>query len=108
MRRELGEDAAVLERSSDDVGRGRAAVGLLAGGLRPGEVADAVRRRGARVVHAHNVRRTLGWRALAAAREAGARVVLHLHNYRLVCAGGTCFPPGGGWPPCPVTNKLSR
>src|SRR4051812_31676502 len=72
----------------------RAAVGLLAGGLRPGEVAAAVRRSGARVVHAHNTLPTLGWRALAAAREAGARVVLHLHNYRLVCAVGTCFTHG--------------
>jgi glycosyltransferase involved in cell wall biosynthesis len=42
-------------------------------------------------VHAHNVNPSFGWRALAAAREAGARVVLHLHNYRLVCAVGTCF-----------------
>ena len=49
---------------------------------------DAVRRSGARVVHAHNVWPAFGWRALAAAREAGARVVLHLHNYRLVCAVG--------------------
>ena len=49
-----------------------------------------MRRTGARVVHAHNINPTLGWRALAAAREAGARVVLHLHNYRLVCAVGTC------------------
>ncbi len=56
---------------------------------------DAVRRTGARVVHAHNVNPSLGWRALAAAREAGARVVLHLHNYRLVCAVGTCFNPHG-------------
>jgi glycosyltransferase involved in cell wall biosynthesis len=62
--------------------------------LEPGEVAAAVRRTGARVVHAHNVQPTLGWRALAAARAAGARVVLHLHNYRLVCAVGTCFTQG--------------
>ena len=53
-----------------------------------------MRRTGARVVHAHNVNPTLGWRALAAAREAGAGVVLHLHNYRLVCAVGTCFTHG--------------
>jgi glycosyltransferase involved in cell wall biosynthesis len=46
------------------------------------------------VVHAHNVTPTFGWRALAAARAAGARVVLHLHNYRLVCAVGTCFTRG--------------
>jgi glycosyltransferase involved in cell wall biosynthesis len=100
IRTELGEDAELLERESDGVGRGRAALGLLAGGLRPGEVADAVRRSGARVVHAHNVHPTLGWRALAAAREAGARVVLHLHNYRLVCAVGTCFTNGADCTRC--------
>jgi glycosyltransferase involved in cell wall biosynthesis len=53
-----------------------------------------VRLCGVRVVHAHNVHPAFGWRALAAAREAGARVVLHLHNYRLVCAIGTCFTRG--------------
>src|SRR3954468_12437567 len=95
IRTELGEDVEVLERESDAAGRGRAALGLLAGGLRPGEVAEAVRRSGARVVHAHNLHPTLGWRALAAAREAGARVVLHLHNYRLVCAVGTCVNSRG-------------
>src|SRR3954447_3283102 len=95
IRTELGEDVEVLERDSDAVGRGGAAVGLLAGGLRPGEVADAVRRTGARVVHAHNLHPTLGWRALAAARDAGARTVLHLHNYRLVCAVGTCINSRG-------------
>src|SRR5215210_5651182 len=95
VRRHLLQDAQLLERDSASLGRGRAAVGLLGGGLRPGEVAAAVRRTGARVVHAHNVHPSLGWRALAAAREAGARVVLHLHNYRLVCAVGTCFNSRG-------------
>jgi glycosyltransferase involved in cell wall biosynthesis len=47
------------------------------------------------VVSAHNVNPAFGWRALAAARAAGARVVLHLHNYRLVCAVGTCFNSRG-------------
>ena len=95
IREHLGEEAAVLERDSARVPAARAAAGLLAGGLRPQQVADAVRRTGARVVHAHNTLPTLGWRALAAAREAGARVVLHLHNYRLVCAVGTCFNSRG-------------
>jgi glycosyltransferase involved in cell wall biosynthesis len=91
VREHLGEDAERLQRDSAALGRAGAAAGMLAGGLRPGEVAAAVRRTGARVVHAHNVNPAFGWRALAAAREAGARVVLHLHNYRLVCAVGTCF-----------------
>src|SRR3954471_2838192 len=94
IREHLHEDAEVLERDSGAVGRGEAALGLLAGGLRPGEVAEAVRQTGARVVHAHNTAPTFGWRALAAARQAGARVVLHLHNYRLVCANGICFTKG--------------
>jgi glycosyltransferase involved in cell wall biosynthesis len=91
VREHLGEDAERLERESATLGRARAAAGMLAGGLQPGDVAAAVKRTGARVVHAHNVNPSLGWRALAAARDAGARVVLHLHNYRLVCAVGTCF-----------------
>jgi glycosyltransferase involved in cell wall biosynthesis len=94
IRTELGEDAEVLTRDSATLGRSRAALGLLRGGLEPDDVAAAVRRTGARVVHAHNVQPSLGWRALAAARDAGARVVLHLHNYRLVCAVGTCFTRG--------------
>jgi glycosyltransferase involved in cell wall biosynthesis len=95
VRDALGEEAEVLERDSAHVGRARAAAGLLRGGLDPDEVAGAVRRTGARVVHAHNLHPTLGWRALAAARAAGARTVLHLHNYRLVCAVGTCIDAHG-------------
>src|SRR3954468_18364597 len=94
VREHLGEDAELLTRDSAQLGRGRAAAALLAGGLQPDDVAAAVRRTGARVVHAHNLLPALGWRALAAAREAGARVVLHLHNYRLVCSVGTCFTHG--------------
>ena len=94
VREHLHEEAEVLERDSAVLGRRRAARGLLEGGLRPEDVADAVRRTGARVVHAHNLTPSFGWRALAAARTAGARVVVHLHNYRLVCANGVCFTRG--------------
>jgi glycosyltransferase involved in cell wall biosynthesis len=90
----LGERTALMERDSGALGAAAAAAGLLGGGLRPQAVADAVRATGARVVHAHNLNPTFGWRALAAARAAGARTVLHLHNYRLVCAVGTCFTRG--------------
>jgi glycosyltransferase involved in cell wall biosynthesis len=95
VREHLGEDAELLERDSAELGRGRAAVGLLRGGLEPGAVAAAVRRTGARIVHAHNLTPSLGPRALEAARAAGAKTVLHLHNYRLVCAVGTCVNPAG-------------
>jgi len=90
----LGEETVLLERESASLGRARAAIGLLRGGLAPDDVAAAVRRTGARIVHAHNLQPTLGWRALAAARAAGARTLLHLHNYRLVCAVATCFTHG--------------
>jgi len=92
-----GHAVEVLERSSDEIGRGRAAVGLLGGGLDPDAVGQAVRRLGAEVVHAHNIHPTLGWRALAAARAAGARTLLHLHNYRLFCAIGISYRDGA---PC--------
>jgi glycosyltransferase involved in cell wall biosynthesis len=104
IRTELGEEAEVLQRDSATLGQTRAAAGLLRGGLDPGDVGAAVRRTGARVVHAHNVQPTLGWRALAAAREAGARVVLHLHNYRLVCAVATCFTNGADCTRCHGRN----
>jgi glycosyltransferase involved in cell wall biosynthesis len=49
---------------------------------------------------------TFGWRALAAARRAGARVVLHLHQYRLVCAVGVCFTEGADCTRCHGTRTL--
>jgi glycosyltransferase involved in cell wall biosynthesis len=92
-----GHDVEVLERSSEAVGRARAAYGMLAGGLDPDAIGAAVRRFGADVVHAHNLHPTLGWRSLVAARAAGARTVLHLHNFRLFCAIGIAYRDGG---PC--------
>jgi glycosyltransferase involved in cell wall biosynthesis len=57
-----------------------------------------VRDLGADVLHAHNMQPLFGPRGLAAAREAGAKVVMHLHNARLFCSiavasrdGGPCF-----------------
>jgi glycosyltransferase involved in cell wall biosynthesis len=106
VREQLAEPAELLSRSSSELGRAGAALGLLRGGLEPDEVARAVRARGARVVHAHNLQPSLGWRALAAAREAGARVVLHLHQYRLVCAIGVCFTRGAECTRCHGRDTL--
>jgi glycosyltransferase involved in cell wall biosynthesis len=100
----LGEPVEVLARDSAVLSRPRAAVAMLRGGLEPDDVAAAVRRTGARVVHAHNLNPAFGWRALAAARAAGARVVAHLHNYRLVCAVGTCFTRGADCTRCHGAN----
>ncbi len=94
---ERGHAVAWLERDSSAAGGAAAARGLLRGGLDEQEVAAAVRAHGAEIVHAHNVHPLFGWRALAAARAAGARVVLHLHNYRLVCAIGVGYRDGA---PC--------
>ncbi len=106
VREHLDEPAELLARDSAGVGRAQAALGLLRGGLEPREVASAVRLSGARIVHAHNLQPTLGWRALAAARAAGARVVLHLHQYRLVCAIGVCYTRGAECTRCHARDTL--
>jgi glycosyltransferase involved in cell wall biosynthesis len=106
VRGRLGEDAELLTRDSAAMSSGRAALGLVRGGLGEREVGEAVRRSGARLVHAHNLLPGLGWRALAAARAAGARVVLHLHQYRLVCAVGVCFTDGADCTRCHARNTL--
>jgi glycosyltransferase involved in cell wall biosynthesis len=95
--RERGVAVEVLERDSGAVGRAAAARALLRGGVGEDAVFDAVRSLDADIVHAHNLHPLLGWRALAAARRAGARTVLTLHNYRLVCAIGVSYRDGG---PC--------
>jgi glycosyltransferase involved in cell wall biosynthesis len=102
----LGEETALLERDSAATGGARAAAGLVRGGLDPDEVARAVRESGARIVHAHNVHPPFGARALRAARAAGARVVLQLHNYRLVCAVGTCVRDGHDCRECHGSDTL--
>jgi glycosyltransferase involved in cell wall biosynthesis len=96
--RSRGHAVSLLERSSEQLGRLGAARALALGGVDPQEVGEAAREFGADVVHAHNIHPLFGWRALAAARAAGARTVLHLHNFRLFCAiaigyrdGAPCF-----------------
>ncbi|MBJ7518279.1 MAG: glycosyltransferase family 4 protein [Solirubrobacteraceae bacterium] len=94
VRDRLGEQEELIERDSGTLAGPAAAAGLLRGGTDPDEVTAAVRAHSARVVHAHNLLPTYGWRALAAAQRAGARTVLQLHNYRLVCAVAVCFTQG--------------
>jgi glycosyltransferase involved in cell wall biosynthesis len=106
VERYIGEQTQLLARDSTGLPKARAAVALLRGGERPADVATAVRLAKARVVHAHNLHPLLGWRALAAARAAGAKVVLHLHQYRLVCAVGVCFTGGQRCTRCHGRNTL--
>jgi glycosyltransferase involved in cell wall biosynthesis len=88
---------SLLERRSADVGRAGAAAALVRGGSDEEDVAAAVRELGVDVVHVHNMLPLVGPRGLTAAREAGAAVVLHLHNVRLFCAIGVASRDGG---PC--------
>jgi glycosyltransferase involved in cell wall biosynthesis len=93
-----GFEHAVIERDSSTASAWRAGAALVRGGEHEQRVAAAVRELPADVVHCHNMLPLLGPRALSAARAAGARVVLHLHNYRLFCSvyagfrdGHVCF-----------------
>lgn len=92
--RDAGMEHRLLDRDSAASGRGSAAAAMLRGGHDPGEVARAVQELGAGVVHCHNMQPLFGPRALEAARDSGARVVLHLHNFRLFCAIGVSFRDG--------------
>lgn len=98
--------SAVVGRTSDSIGRGPAGAALALGGLREdaNRVRAELRESPADVVHAHNVHPAFGWRALAAARESGAAVVLHLHNYRLFCATGIAFRDGRDCTSCALRH----
>ena len=81
--------------------RARAAAGLLRGGLDPHEVAARRaphrRARRARPQPQPVVRLARAGRGRAG---PGRATVLHLHNYRLVCAVGTCFTRGADCTRC--------
>jgi glycosyltransferase involved in cell wall biosynthesis len=97
---------SLIERDSSDASPLRAGVALVRGGDRERDVADAVRSAGADVVHFHNMLPLFGPRGLAAAREAGAKVVLHLHNYRLFCNVYAGFRDGHACFRCRGRNTL--
>jgi glycosyltransferase involved in cell wall biosynthesis len=87
----------LLERESASTTGARAAAAVVLGGDDAAAIGNEVREFGANVVHAHNIQPLIGPRGLRAARHAGARVVLHLHNARLFCAIGVASRDGG---PC--------
>lgn len=101
-----GHAVALMQRSSQELHRPTAARALLGGGLHADEVARRVRELRADVVHAHNLHPLFGWRALAAARAAGARTVLHLHNFRLFCAIAVAYRDGAPCFRCRGANTL--
>jgi glycosyltransferase involved in cell wall biosynthesis len=97
---------ALLERDSADVSKPAAALALVRGGRDEDDVGAAARELEADVVHAHNTLPLFGPRALEAARAAGAKVVLQLHNLRLFCAIGVAARDGGPCFRCHHRNTL--
>ena len=92
--RHAGIEHDTFFRDSAEAGKLWAARSLVRGGDAPGELRTAVRNVGADIVHFHNMHPLLGSRALAAAKDEGATVVMNLHNFRLFCAIGVCFRLG--------------
>jgi glycosyltransferase involved in cell wall biosynthesis len=89
-----GVEHRLLERDSAAAGRVAAGVAMLQGGEPSADVARLARELGATIAHCHNLQPLLGLRALAAARQAGARVVMQLHNYRVFCSIAVAFRDG--------------
>ncbi len=89
-----GAECRLFVRDSGELGRTRAGLGLLAGGLKPAEVAEETAKFKPDIVHVHNIHPAFGYRALVAARKQGAKVVMHLHNFRVFCAIGTSYRDG--------------
>ena len=85
---------AALIRDSKDTTSVHAARSMLRGGDGPDGVRRAVQDLGATVAHFHHMHPLFGHRGLQAAKDAGARTVLHLHNYRLFCAIAIGFRDG--------------
>src|SRR5918995_1668892 len=104
--RRAGIEHAVLERRSADASPPKAALALLTGGVDTDDVHAAVGELGADVAHVHNMLPLLGPKALQAARDAGAAVVLQLHNLRLFCAIGVAARDGGPCFRCHHRNTL--
>lgn len=101
-----GHPVTVIEQSSAALSKQRAARALLSGGLDPERIRREAAHFRADVVHVHNVHPSFGWRALAAARGAGARTVFHLHNFRLFCAIGVAYQKGAPCYRCHGRNTL--
>lgn len=78
----------------DRLDRVRTAGSAIASRAAAHRVHEAVADRSVDVVHVHNLFPTLSPAVLPAAREAGAAVVMTLHNYRLMCLPATFLRDG--------------
>jgi glycosyltransferase involved in cell wall biosynthesis len=101
--RNAGIETDLIEADSTKIGRARAARAMLKGGGPPHSALSAQHYD---VVHVHNMHPLFGPRTLAMAKAARARVVLHLHNFRLFCSIATCFRAGEPCFRCHGRNTL--
>jgi glycosyltransferase involved in cell wall biosynthesis len=92
--RDAGHDVDVLAPSPDEIPRAALAARTVASTGVAAEIRERVRRERVEIVHCHNLFPALGPAVVPAAAEAGAAVVLTLHNYRLMCLAGTFFRDG--------------
>ncbi len=100
--REAGHDVATWEPEpavGSFAGQARAAVDAVWSRRAARRVRSLVEQRSIDVVHAHNLFPSLSPAVLRAARDAGAAVVVTLHNYRFLCLPGTLIRDGH---PCDV------
>jgi glycosyltransferase involved in cell wall biosynthesis len=92
-----GHDVTRWTPSPDDVrglGLARTAVSAVWSRRAVAAVRTMVRERRVEIVHCHNLLPTLSPAVLRAADDAGAAVVMTLHNYRLMCLPSTFLRDG--------------
>src|SRR4029453_16700847 len=104
--RRAGVDHALLERSSAEVSKARAALALLRGGQDEQDVGAAAKDFQADIVHVHNTLPLFGPKALESARAAGASGGMHPPNLRLFCPIGVAARGGGPCFRCHHRNTL--
>lgn len=96
----LGHEVVLFGRSSDEIEQWPAAkkatlpVRVVWSRETSRELKAALREHQPDVVHVHNTFPLLSAAVLYACRDAGVPVVVTVHNYRLVCPGGTFFRDG--------------
>jgi glycosyltransferase involved in cell wall biosynthesis len=81
-------------REVEGIGLARTAASAVWSRHAAATVRSMVRRHRAEVVHCHNLLPTLSPAVLGAASDAGAAVVMTLHNYRLMCLPSTFLRDG--------------
>ncbi|MDW8339479.1 MAG: glycosyltransferase family 4 protein [Thermoleophilia bacterium] len=92
--RRAGHEVDLLAPSAEGESRATLALRTLTSSGIGREVRRRVQKDGVSIVHLHNAFPALGPEVIRAAAEAGAAVVVTLHNFRLLCIAGTFFRDG--------------